>query len=119
MIGCPTDALRRGPSGEIRVLEDRCIGCEICANRCPWGNITMADVGPHKGSLLVRMLRRLFGRDRRRVARAEPTRTAATKAVKCDLCQGKPDAACVTACPPAAIVRVDPNVFLRRAMEVE
>jgi CRP-like cAMP-binding protein/Na+-translocating ferredoxin:NAD+ oxidoreductase RNF subunit RnfB len=120
MKGCPTDALRRGPTGEIHVLVDRCIGCKICANNCPWGNITMADPPEAPGgSWLLRQLRRWLGGRVAKPRANEPAPGLATaaRAVKCDLCEGKPASACVMACPYGAIARVDPNVFLRRAME--
>ena len=40
MIGCPVGSIRRSESREI-VIEDWCIGCELCANNCPYGNINM------------------------------------------------------------------------------
>ena len=105
------------------ILEDRCIGCEICANQCPWGNITMADATGRSGGVLGRLyasIREAFqlvrgaggaggaGRDT-----ATPNRITA-KAVKCDLCRGydgRP--ACVAACPYDAIDYVDPNAYLQ------
>ena len=114
---CPTDALRRGPTGEIQVIEDRCIGCEQCANRCPWGNITMADPKSEEApSFLTRFLRKALGKGKTQVA-AVGEKTAKAKAVKCDLCIGQEASACVMACPYGAIDRVDPNVFLKQAME--
>ena len=120
MIGCPTDALRRQATGEIEILEDRCIGCEICANQCPWGNISMAGVDSKGGALarlggLIREGVRLL---RRAAAEAEPARKARAKAVKCDLCRGvdgRP--ACIAACPYDAIDLVDPGAYLRHALE--
>ena len=41
MIGCPVDAIHRGRHQQI-VIEDHCIGCGLCANNCPFGNIWMA-----------------------------------------------------------------------------
>jgi CRP-like cAMP-binding protein/Pyruvate/2-oxoacid:ferredoxin oxidoreductase delta subunit len=40
MIGCPVGSIRRNETREI-VIEDWCIGCEICAANCPYGNINM------------------------------------------------------------------------------
>ena len=40
MVGCPVGAIR----GETRLeitIEDWCIGCGLCANNCPYGNINM------------------------------------------------------------------------------
>lgn len=36
---CPTDALRPDESGFPRLEADRCIGCGVCASRCPAGAI--------------------------------------------------------------------------------
>ena len=40
MIGCPVDAIHRGRHQQI-VIEDHCIGCGLCAQNCPYGNISM------------------------------------------------------------------------------
>jgi Fe-S-cluster-containing hydrogenase component 2 len=40
MIGCPVGSIRRNETREI-VIEDWCIGCELCAKNCPYGNINM------------------------------------------------------------------------------
>ena len=40
MVGCPVGSIRRGNSLEI-IIEDWCIGCGLCANNCPYGNINM------------------------------------------------------------------------------
>jgi carbon-monoxide dehydrogenase iron sulfur subunit len=34
---CPTVAILREPDGQIRVYEDRCIGCKMCLLACPFG----------------------------------------------------------------------------------
>jgi Fe-S-cluster-containing hydrogenase component 2 len=86
LVGCPTDAIKREhESLAIRIDPQACIGCELCANNCPFGNIKMtADV---------------HGRGQK-----------ATKAVVCDLCEevpGKPGPMCVNACPHDAAHRVD------------
>jgi Fe-S-cluster-containing hydrogenase component 2 len=44
MIGCPVGSIHRGENGQI-VIEDWCIGCEMCAKQCPYGAIQMTDVG--------------------------------------------------------------------------
>jgi Fe-S-cluster-containing hydrogenase component 2 len=44
MIGCPVGSIHRGDNGQI-VIEDWCIGCEMCARQCPYGAIQMHDVG--------------------------------------------------------------------------
>jgi Fe-S-cluster-containing hydrogenase component 2/CRP-like cAMP-binding protein len=44
MIGCPVGSIRRGDNKEM-VIEDWCIGCELCAKSCPYGSIQMHDLG--------------------------------------------------------------------------
>ena len=38
MVGCPVGSIRRRNSLEV-IIEDWCIGCGLCANNCPYGNI--------------------------------------------------------------------------------
>jgi len=42
MIGCPVDAIYRGKHKQI-VIADHCIGCGLCAQNCPYGNISMEE----------------------------------------------------------------------------
>jgi Fe-S-cluster-containing hydrogenase component 2/CRP-like cAMP-binding protein len=44
MIGCPVGSIHRGDNGQI-VIEDWCIGCNLCAKQCPYGSIQMHDIG--------------------------------------------------------------------------
>jgi len=44
MIGCPVGSIHRGNNGQI-VIEDWCIGCNLCAKNCPYGAIQMHDIG--------------------------------------------------------------------------
>ena len=44
LIGCPVASIRRGPNLEM-VIEDWCIGCQLCAKNCPYGSIQMHDRG--------------------------------------------------------------------------
>jgi Fe-S-cluster-containing dehydrogenase component len=41
---CSVNGIVRMPSGEITIVEDNCIGCGACAERCPYGNIRMHAV---------------------------------------------------------------------------
>ena len=54
MVGCPVGSIRRRNSLEV-IIEDWCIGCGLCAENCPYGNINlhpfnvMEDVPGHPG----------------------------------------------------------------------
>ncbi|HEX6984437.1 MAG TPA: cyclic nucleotide-binding domain-containing protein [Planctomycetaceae bacterium] len=92
MVGCPVDAIHRGPTGEMKI-EDWCIGCGLCSSNCPYGNITMQKVRSSDGRWPIGFG---FGR-----AALE------TRATICDLCAdtGK-DPSCVYACPHDAAHRM-------------
>jgi Fe-S-cluster-containing hydrogenase component 2/CRP-like cAMP-binding protein len=96
MIGCPVGSIRRTDSLEIRI-EDWCIGCERCANQCPFGNINMVEAEAPAA-----------------VPAAEPS--PAQRATVCDLCAGYDGPSCVYACPHDAAIRVEPASFLAEAL---
>ncbi|MBW3600672.1 MAG: cyclic nucleotide-binding domain-containing protein, partial [Planctomycetes bacterium] len=70
LVGCPVDAIHREDSLEI-IIEQHCIGCGLCANNCPYGNINMH---PHETQIETDASG----------ARQEVVRQAATT---CDLCR--------------------------------
>src|SRR2546428_4923057 len=41
---CSRAGIARLPNGEVYITES-CIGCGICAERCPYGAISIVDVG--------------------------------------------------------------------------
>jgi CRP-like cAMP-binding protein/Pyruvate/2-oxoacid:ferredoxin oxidoreductase delta subunit len=88
MVGCPVGAIRRRNSLEV-IIEDWCIGCGLCANNCPYGNINMH---PFEGT-------------------AEGRAAIQQKATSCDLCADHAEPACVYACAHDAAHRVEPNQF--------
>ena len=95
MVGCPVGSIRRRNSLEI-IIEDWCIGCGLCANNCPYGNINM-----HPFDVQVDDL-------------ADPGRKMAairTKATACNLCLDQDEPSCVYACPHDAAHRVNPREF--------
>jgi Fe-S-cluster-containing hydrogenase component 2 len=97
MVGCPVGAIRRRNSLEI-IIEDWCIGCGLCANNCPYGNLTL----------------HLF--DANVPDPAQPSRTLKVKqrkATGCDLCVEHAEPSCVYACPHDAALRVEPLTFFR------
>jgi CRP-like cAMP-binding protein/Fe-S-cluster-containing hydrogenase component 2 len=98
MVGCPVGSIRRKENLEIQI-EDWCIGCGVCAENCPYGNINMHGFAVEEED------------------RDHPGRTKAvvrSKATACDLCHSlgeDREPSCVVACPHGAAKRVDPNVF--------
>lgn len=88
MVGCPVGAIRRRASLEV-IIEDWCIGCGLCANSCPYGNINMQPVPGAAGAGTAR------------------------KATSCDLCTEHEEPSCVYACPHDAAHRVEPNTFFQ------
>lgn len=97
MVGCPVGSIRRRNSLEV-VIENWCIGCGLCAENCPYGNINMhpftfqeKDPESPGGSRAV----------------------VKQKATSCDLCMEHAEPSCVYACPHDAAHRVDPNEFFK------
>jgi CRP-like cAMP-binding protein/Fe-S-cluster-containing hydrogenase component 2 len=104
MAGCPVDAIHRGKHQQI-VIEDHCIGCGLCADNCPFGNIWMV---PNEN-------RKLEVPD---PENPQGTKTIAQpKAATCDLCDAEgeldePMPRCVHACPHDAAHRMTGQVLL-------
>ena len=95
MVGCPVGSIRRRNSLEI-IIEDWCIGCGLCANNCPYGNLTLHSFAvnapdPAQPSRQVKVTQR--------------------KATGCDLCVEHEEPSCVYACPHDAAHRVEPLTF--------
>jgi len=95
MVGCPVGSIRRRDSLEI-LIEDWCIGCGLCAQNCPYGNINLH-------SFTVDVADASAGGRTRAVVRE--------KATTCDLSRELKEPACVYACPHGAAMRVDPHRF--------
>jgi Fe-S-cluster-containing dehydrogenase component len=93
MIGCPTGAITRViADGTVVINDDTCIGCNTCANSCPYSNIQMVEINDIKGNPILDF----------------ETHKPILKATKCDLCVdqlGGP--VCVRACSQDALHRVD------------
>jgi CRP-like cAMP-binding protein len=101
MVGCPVGSIRRRNSLEV-IIEDWCIGCGLCAENCPYGNINMhpfnvfTDVPgmPGKKKAMVKQ-----------------------KATSCDLCSEFAEPSCVYACPHDAAHRVNPRQFFANLLK--
>jgi CRP-like cAMP-binding protein/Fe-S-cluster-containing dehydrogenase component len=100
MIGCPVGSIRRKESLEI-IIEDWCIGCGLCAQQCPYGNISM-----HPFEV------KIDDPDHAGVKKA----VMKEKAVTCDLCTELREPSCVYACPHDAAHRVDARQFFTARM---
>ncbi|MBK1841015.1 4Fe-4S dicluster domain-containing protein [Azospirillum sp. YIM B02556] len=87
---CPTGACRQA-DGQVKIVEENCVGCKLCVMVCPFGVITV-QADRHRGG-------------------DDPTNRGV--ALKCDLCEswradtGNGDPACVAACPTRAIQLVN------------
>jgi Fe-S-cluster-containing hydrogenase component 2 len=136
---CSRAGIARRPNGEVYITES-CIGCGICAERCPYGAISIAQIDEEEPAnsawqRLNAWFTRSTGGTRGRktlpvvsptVAGGSyaasgpldifPTRSGYDElrkkiAIKCDLCTGYRDQACVQACPTGAALRVQPTRF--------
>src|SRR6266849_2345875 len=94
MVGCPVGSIRRRASLEI-VIEDWCIGCGLCAESCPYGNINMHP----------------FTLETNDPESGQKKAVVREKATTCDLSADYREPACVYACPHNAAMRVNPNQF--------
>jgi CRP-like cAMP-binding protein/Fe-S-cluster-containing dehydrogenase component len=95
MVGCPVGSIRRRNSLEV-IIEDWCIGCGLCAENCPYGNINLHPF-------------EVMGDDPDHPGRKKPV--VKKKATSCDLCTNQAEPSCVYACPHDAAHRVDPREF--------
>src|SRR5947207_167046 len=98
MVGCPVGSIRRRNSLEV-IIEDWCVGCGLCANNCPYGNINLHEFvveGSKENSYQKATVR---------------------KATSCNLCYDHPEPSCVYACPHDAAHRVNPPDFFGTMLE--
>jgi len=100
MVGCPVGAIRRRNSLEV-IIEDWCIGCGLCAQNCPYGNINLHPF-------------EIMGEDPALAGRRKAV--VQQKATSCDLCTHLKEPSCVYACPHDAAHRVDPRKFFAGMM---
>jgi CRP-like cAMP-binding protein/Fe-S-cluster-containing hydrogenase component 2 len=140
---CSRAGIARMPGGEVYITES-CIGCGICAERCPYDNIaivTLDDDEPYRANNATKATWQQFsafftkGAGKERGQRALPMAAAPGPldrqpsfdavgemrkklAIKCDLCAGYDNQACVQACPTGAAIRVNPVAFFGSTEEI-
>jgi len=128
---CSRAGIARKPSGEVYITEN-CIGCGICAERCPYDNISIVTLAEERAkpsvpdSLWQRfntLLNKGYGKEFGKKTLPMDTSPSTPKpldgydsmlkkvAVKCDLCAGYGNQACIQACPTGAAFRVQPATF--------
>lgn len=131
---CSRAGIARHPSGEVYITES-CIGCGICAERCPYDNISIMTLEDEDEDVSMNLQRfgsfftKGSGKERGRKmlpmaqSQAAPGPLSAHQtidpvnemrkkvAIKCDLCAGYENQACIQACPTGAAFRVQPTEF--------
>jgi Fe-S-cluster-containing hydrogenase component 2 len=129
MLACKFGAIRRDRRGQVNIDPLACTGCALCEPACPYGTIHMQSlVGDGalevKASPITTFLSKIPGLAS--LAKPKPAKAAEKEdetaetggkkrlrmAVKCDLCSGRADMACIYNCPCGAIERIDPSVLL-------
>jgi Fe-S-cluster-containing hydrogenase component 2/CRP-like cAMP-binding protein len=136
---CSRAGIARMPTGEVYITES-CIGCGICAERCPYDNISIMTLeeesaAPASWQRFSSFFTRGAGKERGRrlPMAASPVAPGplATRqpldaydemrkkiAIKCDLCAGYDNQACVQACPTGAAFRIQPTEFFGSTEEI-
>jgi len=143
---CSRAGIARHPDGEVYITES-CIGCGICAERCPYGAISIVQIDDEAGARnswqrFSEFFTKGAGKERARKTLPVVSVNAAggnyaapgplditqprsgydelrkKVAIKCDLCAGYGDQACVQACPTGAAVRIQPAKFFGSTEEI-
>ena len=145
---CSRAGIARLPSGEVYIT-DSCIGCGICAERCPYDNISIMTLeeeheprstwqtfssfftkgaGKERGHVVAGVVRSGVGELASALAAPGPLNAhqpvdaygemRKKLAIKCDLCAGYDNQACVQACPTSAAIRVQPTAFFGSTEEI-
>jgi Fe-S-cluster-containing hydrogenase component 2/CRP-like cAMP-binding protein len=135
---CSRAGIARMPGGEVYITES-CIGCGICAERCPYDNISIVSLaeeaqerstwerftqfftkgaGKERGKQLLPGNRAIPGPLDGEQPLDAPGEMRKKLAIKCDLCVGYNNQACVQACPTGAAFRVQPAQFFGSTEEI-
>ncbi len=133
---CSRAGIARLPSGEVYIT-DSCIGCGICAERCPYDNISIMTLEEEHeprstwqafSSFFTKGAGKEHGRKLLQMAAPGPLyahqpvdaygEMRKKIAIKCDLCAGYDNQACVQACPTSAAIRVQPTAFFGSTEEI-
>jgi NADPH-dependent 2,4-dienoyl-CoA reductase/sulfur reductase-like enzyme/CRP-like cAMP-binding protein/pSer/pThr/pTyr-binding forkhead associated (FHA) protein/Fe-S-cluster-containing hydrogenase component 2 len=142
---CSRAGIARHPNGEVYITAS-CIGCGICAERCPYGAISIVSTDEEAiTSTPWQRFSEWFARGsgQGRAAKLLPMSGQSTTAggpgpgasdhhpvrggydelrkkiaIKCDLCAGYRDQACVEACPAGAAMRIRPTSFFGSTEEI-
>ncbi len=136
---CSRAGIARMPGGEVYITES-CIGCGICAERCPYDNISIMTLDEDENattksawqqfsSIFTKGAGKESGRKLLPMAAAPgPLNTQQPidaygemrkkLAIKCDLCAGYNNQACVQACPTGAAIRINPITFFGSTEEI-
>ena len=125
MLACKFGAIRRDRRGQVNIDPLACTGCSLCEPACPYGTIHMQSlVGDNVTALVASPMQSflstipVIGGIFRPKAPPPPAETEEkvkgpkARAVKCDLCAGRGDMACIYNCPCGAIERIDPTILL-------
>ncbi len=130
---CSRAGIARMPGGEVYITES-CIGCGICAERCPYDNISIVSLADETEETtawhrFTRFFTKGSGQERGHKPLPMAQGSAAPGplseelpfdsfneirkkvAIKCDLCVGYNNQACVQACPTGAAFRAQPLQF--------
>src|SRR3990172_5677359 len=110
---CNFDAIKRAPTGEINIIDDKCVGCAGCAIRCPYNVIQMFSSKPEhdlkKFNIISALLKGAKESDNKtpKDSKIKPKHLA----IKCDNCLGYHDTACTNNCPTNSIKWVNPMEY--------
>ena len=110
---CNFDAIKRAPTGEINIIDDKCVGCAGCAIRCPYNVIQMVSSKPEHDLKKFNIISALLKGAKESDNKTPKDRKIKPKhlAIKCDNCLGYHDTACTNNCPTYAIRWVNPMEY--------